>query len=162
MTRWLPFPRLTAVLLLAWLLLNESLTPGALLLAVLMASGAACALTALDLPSTAVRRPLAALRLALDVMLEIVRSNYAVAGIILNPRARARTSGFVRIPLDMRNPYGLATLACIITATPGTIWVEYDAVNSAVLLHVLDLVDEEQWVRTVKDRYERRLMEIFQ
>ena len=29
-------------------------------------------------------------------------------------------------------------------------------------LHVLDLVDEETWVRLIKDRYERRLMEIFE
>ena len=31
-----------------------------------------------------------------------------------------------------------------------------------LLLHVLDLVDEETWVRLIKDRYERRLMEIFE
>ena len=29
-------------------------------------------------------------------------------------------------------------------------------------MHVLDLVDEETWVRTIKGRYERLLMEIFE
>jgi multicomponent K+:H+ antiporter subunit E len=62
----------------------------------------------------------------------------------------------------MRDPYGLAALACIITATPGTVWVEYDSAQGTMLLHVLDLVDEEEWVRIIKDRYERRLMEIFE
>jgi multicomponent K+:H+ antiporter subunit E len=62
----------------------------------------------------------------------------------------------------MRDPYGLTALACIITATPGTVWVEYDSAEGTMLLHVLDLVDEDDWVRTVKDRYERRLMEIFE
>ena len=47
-------------------------------------------------------------------------------------------------------------------ATPGTIWVDYDSRSNTVLLHILDLVDEEQWVRTIKDRYERRLMEVFE
>jgi multicomponent K+:H+ antiporter subunit E len=28
-------------------------------------------------------------------------------------------------------------------------------------MHILDLVDEETWLRTIKHRYERRLMEIF-
>ena len=73
-----------------------------------------------------------------------------------------KSSGFVRVPLDMRDPYGLAALACIVTATPGTVWVEYDSAEGAMLLHVLDLVDKEEWVRIIKDRYERRLMEIFE
>ena len=60
---------------------------------------------------------------------------------------RARRAGFVRIPLDMRAPYGLAALACILTATPGTVWVDYDAAEGTMLLHVLDLTDEEEWVR---------------
>ena len=31
-----------------------------------------------------------------------------------------------------------------------------------MLLHVLDLIDEEEWVRIIKDKWERRLMEIFE
>ena len=53
-------------------------------------------------------------------------------------------------------------MAIIITSTPGTLWVEYEAATGRLLLHVLDLVDEETWVRLIKDRYERRLMEIFE
>jgi multicomponent K+:H+ antiporter subunit E len=56
----------------------------------------------------------------------------------------------------------LAALACIITATPGTLWVEYDSADNTMLLHVLDLIDDEEWVRIIKGRYEKRLMEIFE
>lgn len=161
--RWRPpFALLTAALLVMWLLLNGSVTPGSIILGGVLALGASWALLALDPPKARLRRPLAALRLALVVLVEIVRSNNAVARIILHTGARDRRSGFVPIPLDMRDPYGLATLACIITATPGTIWVEYDSARSTLLLHVLDLIDEEAWVRIIKDRYERRLMEIFE
>jgi len=62
----------------------------------------------------------------------------------------------------MRSPHGLSALACIVTATPGTVWADYDAQSGTMLLHVLDLVDEEAWVRTIKDKWERRLMEIFE
>jgi multicomponent K+:H+ antiporter subunit E len=162
MRRWLPFPLLTAALLALWLLLTGSVAPGAIVLGGVLAFGAGRALTALDPPKSKFRRPRAALRLALVVLAEIVRSNNAVARIILRPVARHRRSGFVRIPLDMRAPYGLAALACIITATPGTLWVEYDSADNTMLLHVLDLIDEEEWVRIIKDRYETRLMEIFE
>jgi multicomponent K+:H+ antiporter subunit E len=160
MRRWLPFPLAAAVLLAMWLLLNESLGPGALLLGCVLALGAAGTLTILELPKLGLRRPLAAVKLAFAVLAEIVRSNNAVARIIFG--RRRRSSGFVRIPLDMRNPYGLATLACIITATPGTLWVEYESAGNTILLHVLDLVDEETWRRTIKERYEGPLMEIFE
>jgi multicomponent K+:H+ antiporter subunit E len=161
MRRWLPFPLLTAALLALWLLLTGSMAPGTVVLGGVLALGAGRVLTALDTPKSRFRRPRAALRLALVVLAEIVRSNWAVARIILLPDVRQRRSGFVRIPLDMRAPYGLAALACIITATPGTLWVEYDSADNTMLLHVLDLIDEEEWVRIIKDRYETRLMEIF-
>jgi len=31
-----------------------------------------------------------------------------------------------------------------------------------MLIHVLDLVDEKQWIETLKNRYETLLMEIFE
>lgn len=161
MRRWLPYPLLAAALLAMWLLLNQSVSPGVVVLGLVLVLGAVWILTALDPPTTRFRRPGAALKLALVVFVEIVRSNNAVAWIILGNPKRNHRSGFVRIPLDTHNPYSQALLACIITATPGTIWVEYDSADNSMLLHVLDLIDEDQWVRIVKERYEKRLMEIF-
>ena len=69
---------------------------------------------------------------------------------------------FVSVPLQLTDPYGLALLACIITATPGTIWMSYRPVDNLLLIHVFDLVDEQAWVSTVTERYERPLREIFE
>ncbi|WP_206929530.1 Na+/H+ antiporter subunit E [Roseococcus thiosulfatophilus] len=162
MRRVLPFPWVSAALLLLWLLLVGSMGPGALLLGAALALVGGWLLAVLDPPRTRLRRPLAALRLAWVVLVEVFRSNNAVARLILAPRTRGRSSGFVRIPLDMRSPAGLAALACILTATPGTVWAEYDSARGIMLLHVLDLIDEAEWVRIIKDRYEARLMEIFE
>jgi multicomponent K+:H+ antiporter subunit E len=159
----LPYPVLACSLLLLWLLLQTSASPGALLLGTVLALAGSGAAAALGLPKARIRRLSTIPGLLRDVLVEIVRSNNAVARIILRPAQTERyRSGFVLIPLDMRSPYGLAALACIVTATPGTIWVDYDATESTVMLHVLDLVDEEAWVRTIKQKWERRLMEIFE
>ena len=56
---------------------------------------------------------------------------------------------------------GLAALACIITACPGTTWARYDSTANVLTMHILDLVDEQAWIETIKQRYERRLLEIF-
>ncbi len=53
-------------------------------------------------------------------------------------------------------------LACIVTSTPGTVWAGLSPDGATLTLHVLDLQDEDEWIRTIKRRYESRLMEIFQ
>jgi multicomponent K+:H+ antiporter subunit E len=162
-TRLLPYPVAAIAMLAAWLLLIESTGPGAVLLGAAFAAGGTWLLAVLGAPPGRLRRVAATARLLGLVLVEVFRSNNAVARIILARRdARERRSGFVRVRLDMRSQYGLAALACILTATPGTVWVDYDAEDGTMLLHVLDLIDEEAWVRIIKDRWERRLMEIFE
>ena len=112
-------------------------------------------------PISRMRRPTAMIRLSALVLADIVRSNIAVARIVLGDGRRERKSGFVDIPLELRDPYGLAALACIITSTPGTLWVNFDVTSGTLTIHVLDLIDESEWIRTIKRRYERLLLEIF-
>ena len=161
MRRLLPFPIVSASLLVLWLLLNQTLSPGHILLGGAVALVGGWALTALEPPKARPRRLASAFRLAALVLLDIIRSNIAVARIILGLEQRRRNSGFVEIPLELRDPYGLATLACIITSTPGTLWVDFNADSGTLTIHVLDLIDKAEWVRTVKGRYERLLLEIF-
>ena len=162
MRRWVPFPLPWVLLVGLWLLLNQTLAPGQVILGALVAPVATHGLKLLDPPPIRLRGMATLLELVGLVLADIVESNIAVARIILRPGRSKRTSGFVRIPLELRHPVALATLACIITATPGTAWVRYDSVRGILTMHILDLIDHETWVRTVKDRYERRLLEIFE
>jgi multicomponent K+:H+ antiporter subunit E len=162
MTRLLPFPFVSFGLLLLWLLLNQTASLGQFVIGCVIALVGGWILTTLQLPRARVRRPSALLRLLGLVSVDIIRSNVAVGRIILGLGRRQRTSGFVNIPLELRNPYGLALLACIITSTPGTLWANFDRQKGLLVIHVLDLIDEDDWIRTIKDRYERRLLEIFE
>jgi multicomponent K+:H+ antiporter subunit E len=155
------FPLVSAALLVLWLLLNQTISAGHILLGSLAAILGGWSLTLLELPIGRMRRPAAVLRLSALVLADIVRSNIAVARIILGGAGRERKSGFVQIPLELRDPYGLAALACIITSTPGTLWVDFDATGGTLTIHVLDLIDESEWSRTIKGRYERLLLDIF-
>ncbi len=158
----LPYPLLSAALLALWLLLNQSVSPGHIALGAVLAVLASWGMAALRPEKPHIRRPGAILRLAGTVLYDILRSNIAVGRIIVRSRQPGVNAGFMTIPLDMRSPHGLAVLSIIITSTPGTIWVNYDAAKGTLLLHVLDLVDKTVWIETIKGRYERRLMEIFE
>jgi multicomponent K+:H+ antiporter subunit E len=99
--------------------------------------------------------------LLVGVAADMARSNFRVARLILKAK-HERTPGFVRIELDVRSHYSVAVLACIITATPGTSWVVYEPTSNVLVIHVLDLVDHDDWGDIIKVRYEGLLKEIFE
>jgi multicomponent K+:H+ antiporter subunit E len=161
MTRILPYPLLTAALFVMWLLLNQ-VTVGHVVLGGVVALAASLAMKALQPAKPKLRRWDQIPVLVAVVLADILKSNIAVAGLILRGRRRQKTSGFLAIPLELRDRTGLAVLACIITSTPGTAWVDYHSGKSELLIHVLDLTDPEGLTDQIKQSYERRLMEIFE
>jgi len=42
------------------------------------------------------------------------------------------------------------------------VWGELSADRSLLMIHVLDLHDEQWWIDTIKNRYERPLRSIFE
>jgi multicomponent K+:H+ antiporter subunit E len=157
--RFLPLPCLLFIL---WIVLNDSLSVGTIALGAAIALVLSLLAPSLRPVRATLAHPLIALRLIWHVFVDIVRSNIAVSRRIwLGDRAGA-TPGFVDIPLIMRDAHGLAGLSCIITFTPGTVWAGYDESEHILTLHVLDLKDADAWRRTVQQRYEHPLMEIFE
>lgn len=154
---------LTLALVAVWLLLNKSLAMTHIVL------GAALALLLMLLvarlrPVTPriVRLHLLAPLIA-RVLIDVVRSNIAVARIVLGlVKDREVRSGFLEVPLELRDPHGLAILAAILTSTPGTAWAGLSPDGRVLTVHVLDLKDEAEWLHILKERYERPLMRIFE
>lgn len=157
----LPYPLLSASLVLMWLALN-GFTLGHLILGCMVAVFASWGLAALRPAKPRLPKWYLLPRLVGIVLYDIVRSNIAVASILVMGRRAKFTSGFMIVPLDLKDPTALAVLSVIVTSTPGTAWLEYNSLNRTVLIHVLDLVDEMEWRRLIKTRYEALLMEIFE
>lgn len=163
MKRWLPSPWMSFILLLVWLLLNQSIEPAQILLGACV--GVAIPLLVLNLQPRGypkLARPMTLMRLLAMAFVEIVRSGFNVARIVLFARKQGVNSQFIRIPLHLRDPFGLALLSCLINSTPGTVWVEILPESHQLALHVLDLHDEQWWIDTIKSRYEQPLIEIFE
>lgn len=161
MRTWFPYPLLSTGLFLMWLLLNQSVAPGSILLGIVVSTGLAWVALKLQPRRSHLGRWWRLPGFGLAVVADIARSNLAVALIILRARRRPSRPGFMTVDLDLEDENALALLACIVTATPGTACLEFDRRSKALLLHVLDIENEELWRRTVK-HYEAELKEIFQ
>ncbi len=160
-SRILPYPVLTLSLVVFWMTIN-SFSPGHLLLGTAVALVASWSMASLRPSKPRIRSWTAVIKLIAIVLYDIIRSNISVATLILFGRKRNSKSGFLTVPLDLRDPFGLAVLSIILTATPGSAWLEYNSSQGTLLIHVLDNVSETAWINLIKNRYEKMLMEIFE
>lgn len=163
MTLWrkyVPHPWLTLFLFGIWQLLMNNLSPITIATGALLALGIPL-LTKRFWPNPPrLRRPLILLRLGVRIIFDIVVANIQVARLILGPTENLRPA-FVEYPLLLTDPLAVSVLASIISLTPGTVTADVSPDHQTLLIHALDVADEEILIRTIQTRYEKPLLEVF-
>lgn len=161
LSRWLPFPGLSLLLWAVWLLLVNEVSVGQVLLGALL--GWLIPLgTRFFWPVVPRLRRLDRLLVFLLVVLrDIVLANITVARLILGPQSRIRPA-FVELPLELETDFAITVLANTISLTPGTVSADVSADRRTLLVHVLDLEDEQRLIDTIRQRYEQPLKEVFE
>jgi multicomponent K+:H+ antiporter subunit E len=160
--RILPHPWLTVLLTVVWLLLVNTVSLGDVLLGLLLGI-AIPAVTAPYWPDRPrLRHPVKIATYVLIVVWDVIRANFIVAGLILFRRNEDLKSRFITVPLDLRTPEAITVLAGTITMTPGTLTADTSACGRALLIHCLHAPNPEAVITEIKERYERRLKEIFE
>jgi multicomponent K+:H+ antiporter subunit E len=151
---------LSLVLLLLWLLLNDSAAPGHLVLGALLAVSIPLYTRRFWPEPARLRRPGLALRFAGRVIGDILVANFKVAKLVLGPKEDIRPR-FLRVPLDVRGEVAVTVLASVVSLTPGTLSADLDAGHRNLLVHALSEDDPAELIREIKTRYEAPIMEIF-
>jgi multicomponent K+:H+ antiporter subunit E len=159
MARLFPAPLLSAILFVSWLLLNGA-SPGHLVLALVLAASVPLFTERFRADRASPQAWPQVLRLVLTVLWDIVISNVQVAWLILGPERRIQPR-FVWLPLHIRDPHGIAALAGIITMTPGTLSADLTDDRRFLLVHALNVADEEALIASIRTRYEAPLRRIF-
>lgn len=158
---WLPHPVMSGVILVLWVLLVNRLHPGT----VLMGAALAVAVPLFARVFLPVRPRLcsavALARFLPRFLWDVAVANFQVAYLILRPGRTVRPHWLV-IPLELRDPHAITTLANVISLTPGTVSSELGPGRRTLLVHALDVDDPEAEVERIKARYEHPLKEIFE
>lgn len=160
--RLFPAPLLSLALLAIWLVLNRDYSLGQVLLGALVATIVPRLTRSLRPTPVRIRHLGVAFRLFMQVGWDVIVWNWRVLLGTLATHERLPRGGFITVPLDLRDPSGLAVLAAIMCVIPGTIWSEIALDRSALLVHIFDLDDAQDEIELIKTRYERPLMEIFE
>jgi len=162
LNRLLPHPYLSLTVAVTWLLLVNSLAINSLVFAAILGIVVPVLTRAYwpDIPR--VRRPLLIIGYVLLVIYDIVRANIQVALIVLFKPTADLQPAWLRVPLDLRTPEAITLLAGTITLTPGTVSSDLSADGRSILVHALHAPDPDAVRDEIKQRYERRLKEIFE
>ncbi|NNE52107.1 MAG: Na+/H+ antiporter subunit E [Sulfitobacter sp.] len=161
--RWLfPHPLLTLLMAVVWILLQNEFSWGMAVFGLILGTIIA-RLTAVWWPDRPVSfRFFKMVPYVLIVLWDIMVANVQVAWIVLTrPNSKLRPA-WVVIPLELRQPEAITILAGTITLTPGTVSADLSDEGHSLLVHALDTDNPEAVRDEIKNRYERRLLEIFE
>lgn len=158
--RLFPHPVISFLVVVLWLVVVSSFTLGSLVMAGIVAVAIPILVRDFWTERPAMRRPLAALRLFVRVIADIVVANIEVARLVLGPVGRLQPA-FVTVPLELESPYVATILGSIVSLTPGTVSIDLDPDSRTLFVHALNAPDEAALIAQIKQRYEAPLKEIF-
>ena len=161
MKRLVPHPALSAMLLIVWLLMTNSITAGGVVLGSILALVLAKFTQPFWPDRPRMRFRGAFLGYLAIVLFDIVVANFEVAWLILFRRNRDLRARWLVVPVDLDAPEAITMLAGTISLTPGTVSSDVSADGRYVLVHALDVDDEAAEIARIKTRYEARLQRIF-
>lgn len=157
----LPHPFLTVLLAIVWTLLQNDISAGMVVFGVILGIIIPWG-TSIWWPDTPTGFRMGKMAsYSLVVIWDILVANVEVAWIVLTvPNAKLKPAWIV-VPLDLRQPEAITMLAGTITLTPGTVSADLSNAGHSLLVHVLHTDDADSIRDEIKNRYERRLKEIF-
>lgn len=148
------------VLAMAWAAMNGEISPASLITGFVLGY----------LMLVITRRPLNSSRYVSKVpqvlyfvlyfLWELMQSNVRVAYEVLTPGHHMKP-GIVAVPLDIDRDYQIILLANMITLTPGTLSIDVSTDKQTLYVHSMYVEDVEEFRMSIKNGFERRIMELF-
>lgn len=158
--RILPHPLLSLVSWGIWLLLNNTMAMGHVVLGGLLAILIPWMTSSFWPEKIQIKHPWLLLKYIFVVLFEIMVANIVVATLILGRNNRLKP-GFIHYELQIQSPVGIGLLANTISLTPGTVSCDLSEDRRFLLIHSLHIDDVAAIKADIHRKFERPLKEIF-
>jgi multicomponent Na+:H+ antiporter subunit E len=96
-------------------------------------------------------------QLAVIFLIELTKSSVSVAWAVVNPSIRLNPA-IVAVPLDLKSDIHIATLANLVSLTPGTTSLHVSEDRKTLYVHALDCTDPEGVISGIKTTFESILL----
>ncbi|AGX06003.1 MULTISPECIES: Na+/H+ antiporter subunit E [Bacillaceae] len=104
-------------------------------------------------------RVAAVLNLLLIFMRELILSNIAILKVILKPKLDIRP-GIFALETELTEDWEITVLSGLITLTPGTLVIDVSDDNRILYIHAMDIGDVHESVSSIKNSFEKAIMEV--
>ncbi|MFW7381269.1 MAG: Na+/H+ antiporter subunit E [Oligoflexus sp.] len=92
-------------------------------------------------------------------IVDIAYTSFRITLDVLTPLPRRHT-GIVAVPLDASSDFEITLIANLITFSPGTLVIDVSPDMKTMFIHALFIDDVDQFIKHVKENYERRVLEL--
>jgi len=97
------------------------------------------------------------MHLGVIFMIELFKSSFAVAWAVMNPALKLNPAILV-VPLDLKSDIHIATLANLVSLTPGTTSLHVSQDRKALYVHALDGTNPDDVISGIKTTFESILL----
>lgn len=90
---------------------------------------------------------------------EMVKANIQVAYDVITPKFFMKP-GIVQYPMEAKSDFEINMLSTMIALTPGTLVIDVSEDRKVLYIHAMYMKSKEHFIEQIKERVERRLLEI--
>jgi len=156
-----PHPILSFTLWIVWLLLNNTIAPGHMVLGAILAIVIPFFTRHFWEEKVCIQQPITLMKFVAVVLWDIMVANVIVAKLILGNKDNLEPK-FLYIPLDIEHPLAISLLANTISLTPGTVSCDVSEDKKTLIVHGLHEPQPEDTIAEIKQRYEQPLKKVFE
>src|SRR5699024_5722686 len=106
-----------------------------------------------------VRRGSCYINMMLLFLRDLIKANIDFVKVVIKPRLD-KLPGMIAVDSNLETEIEIATLAALITLTPGTVSMDFSADGRTIFVHALDVDDRDEMVADIKGSFEKAIMEV--
>lgn len=105
------------------------------------------------------RRVFAFVKLVGVFLIEMTKANVDMVKVVLQPRLKNKP-GIIAVETELETEIEIATLAALITLTPGTVSMDFSADGRTIFVHSIDVDDRDEIIADIRNNFEKAIMEV--
>lgn len=105
------------------------------------------------------RRVFAFVKLVGVFLIEMIKANVDMVKVVLQPRLKNKP-GIIAVETELETEIEIATLAALITLTPGTVSMDFSADGRTIFVHSIDVDDKDEIIADIRNNFEKAIMEV--
>lgn len=93
------------------------------------------------------------------VLWEIIKANLVTVKESLYAKSKLKPA-VIKVPLTVESDLAITILATMVSVTPGTLVMDISDDKKVMYVHVMHVKDKQDFIDEVKNKFEKRLMEV--